>query len=62
MITISCRNAHSDLQRTESFMYACLIRCKHAHVLLSLTFKENTISNVLLYSHLINTYQQGSSI
>ena len=27
---------------------------------MSLTFKENTMSNVLVYTHYINAYQQGS--
>ena len=41
-------------------LWESLILCKHGHILLSLTFQENTISNSFLYTHYTNTYQQLS--
>jgi len=38
------------------------ILCEHGNILLSLTLKENIISNVLLYSHYRNTYQQKTKL
>ena len=37
-----------------------LISCLYGHILLALTFKENTPSNLLLCIRYRNTYQLGS--
>ena len=49
MFIVLCRHAHSDWQSTETFLYVIGKSniCKHVNILLSLTLKENTISNVL---------------
>ena len=40
-----------------------LILCKHESVLLSLTLKKNTISNIfLLYIHCRNAYTKGKAL
>ena len=37
-----------------------LTLCKQGNIVLSLTLKENTISNFLQYTHYRNIYQQES--
>ena len=55
IFTIWCIHTHSDCQSTEACLcYRSLILCWHRHILilLSLKFKENTVSNVLLLVHI----------
>jgi len=62
MFVVLYGHVHYGWHITESFcmLYESLILWKRGHISLSLTLKENTISNVLLYTHYWNTYQQGS--
>ena len=57
MFTVLCRHAHSYCQSIEAFVYGIGKSnvTKHGNILLSLTLKENTISN-------INTYPKGRAL
>ena len=47
MFTVSCRHAHSDITLKHFYMLQeSLILCKNVHILLYLTLKENTISEI----------------
>ena len=58
MFTVLCRHAHSYWQSIEAFVYGIGKSnvTKHGNILLSLTLKENTISNsfaiYILYKYL----------
>jgi len=38
-------------------LYESLTLCKHGHILVSLTLKDNTMSSCLLYTYCRNTYR-----
>jgi len=47
MFTVLCRHAHSDIALKQFYMLQeSLILCKNVHILLYLTLKENTISDI----------------
>jgi len=50
MLTVLCRHAHFDWQSTVAFvmLLESLMLCKHGYILLYLTLKENTISNLFI--------------
>ena len=59
--TFLCRHALSDWQSTETYLYIIgKFNISKHFLLLPLTFKENTIPNLLQYTHYRYTYQQGS--
>ena len=56
MFTVLCRHAHSVWQITEAFLYVIEksdIMYTWTLILLFLTFKENTISKLFYYIHII---------